>query len=307
MSARRPSTREAVACRLRRAAWGLSRRVPIIVVLGFAASLGAFAANPLEAQSRRTMTSERQVWDTSPLDVEIDYGAGRLELGPADSPTLYRMELEYDERAVEPTIEFNEARRTLRLGVRSVEGRGRRNVREGSSSSILLTREVPLDLDLEFGAGRAEIELGGLSLRNLTLATGASETRVSFGSTNVIAADQVRISAGAADLRVLGLGNARAREIRFMGGVGATVLDFGGAWSQDATASVEMGVGSVTLRLPRELGVRINRSSFLTSFTAPGMERDGNSYLTSNWGSALRHLTIDLSAALGSIQIEWID
>jgi hypothetical protein len=276
-------------------------------VLGVLTALGLAATNHLEAQSRRTMTSERQVWNTSPLEVEIDYGAGRLELAPADSPTLYRMQLEYDEQSVEPAVEFNEERRTLRLGVRSPEGRGNRNIREGSTAKIFLTREVPLDLDLEFGAGRASIELGGLSLRSLSLATGASETTVSFGAANAITADRVSISAGAAELRVLGLGNAKARDIRFKGGVGATVLDFSGSWSHDVTASVEMGIGSVTLRLPRDLGVRINRSSFLTSFSAPDMSREGSSYVSRNWGDATRNVTIDLSAALGAINIEWIN
>jgi len=110
-----------------------------------------------------------------------------------------------------------------------------------------------------------------------------------------------------ADLRVTGLGNARAGRIAFQGGVGATVLDFGGEWRRDATASVQMGVGSLTLRLPREQGVRISRTSFLTSFSAPGLERDGNSYVSANWESAPHRLTIDINAAMGSINVQWID
>lgn len=276
-------------------AWGM------IVIAGW------LPGSHADAQARRTMTSERQVWGTDPLDVEIDYGAGTLRVLPADSPTLYRIELNYVEGSVEPVVEYDEQRRTLELGVRSVERSRRSGMRDGSTATITLTREVPLDLDLDFGAGKADIQLGGISLRNLSIATGASETTVEFDRPNAIPAETVRISAGAADLRVIGLGNVNAQNIRFEGGVGATVLDFGGAWARSTTASVDMGIGSLTLRLPRDQGVRISRSSFLTSFSTPGLERRGDSYFSSNWESAANKITINVSAALGSVDIVWID
>jgi hypothetical protein len=272
-------------------------------VLGCAGAPGG-----AEAQTWRTTVSERQVWDRSPLQVEITYGAGTLRIHPADAPTLYRMEMSYDEETFTPRAEYDEEGRRLRLGTSDIilEGR-RRSGRERSEATIGLTREVPLDLSLEFGAGSASIELGGMNVQRVGLKTGASETRVNFSVPNAGRAERVGIEAGAADLRVVGLGNARAREISFQGGVGATVLDFGGAWDGDGVASVQMGVGSVTLRLPRSMGVRINRSSFLTSFSGPGLERDGNSYYSGNWQTAPHRLTIDISAALGAINVQWID
>jgi hypothetical protein len=259
-----------------------------------------------EAQTRR-MTSERQVWSTEPLKVDLQFGAGELEIVPAESPTLYRMELEYDERGFAPLVEFDEDSRHLRLGVRSPEDSRRTDIREGSDATIALTREVPLDLTMEIGAAEADIQLGGVSMRSLSFTTGASKTTVSFDAPNPITAERISIEAGAADLRVFGLGNARAERITFKGGVGGTVLDFSGEWNHSASATVEIGIGSVTLRLPRSQGIRINRSSFLTSFTAPGLERRDDAYFSANWQSAAHQLTIDLSAALGSIQIEWVD
>ncbi|MEX2571924.1 MAG: hypothetical protein WD737_11550 [Gemmatimonadota bacterium] len=275
-----------------------------LLVTGAGLVSGAHVA---DAQTWRTMTSARQVWETTPIDVRIQYGAGTLRIDPVGSPMLYELEIRYDEEIFEPIAEFDPDARTLRLGIESRERRRSMNLREGSTATIGLTREVPLDLRLEFGAGEAEIELGGIALERLSLSTGASETRVDFSNPNPIAAEQIRIEAGAADLRVTGLGNTRAARIEFQGGVGATVLDFSGDWQGDATASVQMGVGSVTLRLPRSQGIRLNRSSFLTSFSAPGLERQGDSYYSANWGTADQQLILDVSAALGSIDIEWID
>jgi hypothetical protein len=253
------------------------------------------------------MSSERQVWSTEPLNVHVQFGAGKIQIVPAESPTLYRMELEYDERGFAPLVEYDENRRRLRIGVKSPNESRRTNVRGGSTASISLTREVPLDLNMEIGAAEADIQLGGVSMRTLSFTTGASESTIRFDAPNPIVAERISIEAGAADLRVYGLGNARAERISFKGGVGGTVLDFSGEWGHNALASVEMGIGSVTLRLPRTQGIRINRSSFLTSFSAPGFERRGDGYFSANWQSAAHQLTIDVSAALGSVQIVWID
>lgn len=285
----------------------MRRTVAAITIWG-ALVLGALTvAGAAEAQTWRTMTSARQAWDREPVDVQVQYGAGTLNVGPADRQMLYTMEIRYDEEVFSPVAEYDAERRRLRLGVRGGEGRRRMNVRDGATATIGLGRDVPLDLNLEFGAGRADIQLGGVAIRRLSLSTGASETTVGFGEPNPQSAERLQIEAGAADLRVTGLGNARAERIEFKGGVGATLLDFGGSWDRSTSASVQMGVGSVTLRLPRSVGVRVDRNSFLTSFSAPGLERQGNSYVSANWDSAAHQLTIHISAALGSIDIQWID
>src|SRR5690606_20645951 len=98
-----------------------------------------------DAQTMRTMTSARQVWDREPLDLDIQYGAGTLRIDPAEPPYLYRMELRYDEEVFTPVVQYDQDDRRLRLGVRSPEGSRRLNVREGSRATIALTREVPLD------------------------------------------------------------------------------------------------------------------------------------------------------------------
>jgi hypothetical protein len=217
------------------------------------------------------------------------------------------MEMRYDKSDAEPISAYDGAQRRLRLGSRATEERrGRVNMKEGSRATISLTREAPLDLTLQFGAGEADIDLGGMRLRRLDLSTGASQTRLSFGAPNPIAAERVDIRSGAAELTVTGLGNLRAERLSFQGGVGATTLDFSGDWNRSATATVQMGVGSVTLRLPRGLGVRINRSTFLSSFDAPGLVKREGSYYSSDWDTAAHQLTLDLNAAFGSVSVEWI-
>lgn len=278
------------------------RTVPSIMVAA-TLLLGCTA----EAQDWRSVSSARQVLDRSPLDVQIQYGAGELRIEPAAAPMLYTMEMRYDERHFRPITTYSAADRTLKLGTEGREQRrGNINVREGGRATIGLTREVPLDLQLQFGAGEADLDLGGVSLRRLTISTGASETKVRFSERNPIAAQQVRMEAGAASLEVTGLANTRAERFTFQGGVGSTMLDFSGQWTRSATASVQMGIGSVILRVPRGVGVRVSRSSFLSSFDSEGLMKRGNSFYSADWDTAAHQLDISVNAAFGSIKIEWI-
>jgi hypothetical protein len=130
---------------------------------------------------------------------------------------------------------------------------------------------------------------------------------VSFTQPNRVAARRVKLEAGAAELHVNGLGNTRAQRFEFSGGMGETTLDFGGAWASSATAQVEMGVGSLRLRLPRSLGVKITKDSFLASFSPSGMVRRGDAWYSRGYDQARYRLDLSISAAMGSIDVEWID
>lgn len=267
-------------------------------------------AAPAHAQHMRSLTSARQVaGDERRLAVVVEYGAGELRVEPARGDLLYRMELRYDEEQVRPVMEYDRAAGRLKLGVESRDhGRGGgHRVNRGDHATVALSPRVPLALDLKFGAGTANVELGGLALERVEIATGASESHVSFGSPNLAAAGLVRVEAGAAEVHVTGIGNARARRFEFQGGLGDATLDFGGAWDHSGTASVQMGMGSVTLRLPRSLGVRVTKSSFLTSFDHGGMVKRGDAWFSRNYDQARYKLDIALDAALGSIDIVWMD
>jgi hypothetical protein len=279
-----------------------------------AVSLLALAACGHDAEARtreprmRGMTSARQLQGEKQLAVQVQYGAGRLHVLPTGGDLLYRLDLRYDEDQFRPVAEYDASAGRLRLGV---EGRDRRgghmNGMDDSRATVELSPSVPTDLELQFGAGEADVELGGMSLRDVTVQTGASQTSISFSKPNRVPAREVRVDAGAAELRASGLGNARAERYEFQGGMGQATLDFGGAWDHSATARVRMGVGSVRLRLPRSVGVRMTRTSFLSSFDPTGMVKRGNAWFSQNYDAAQYKLDIGIDAAVGSIDVDWID
>jgi hypothetical protein len=261
------------------------------------------------AQSWQEHTAAQQAAGEARLDVTVQYAAGRFELRPGPEGILYRMEMRYDEDATVPVTEYDREAGTLRLGLRGTRGtRGRSvNIREGGRAAVELSPAVPMDLKLEFGAAEAALELGGLSLERVDVATGASSSRIGFGAPNAVEADEVRLAVGAASMRATGLGNARAARYRVQSGVGETVLQFDGEWTRSAEARVEMGVGSMRLRFPRALGVRIERRGVLSSFEPAGMVRRGNAWYSEGWDEAEHRLTMSIESAIGSVDVSWID
>ena len=271
-------------------------------------ALLALSAGAAAAQDWRTTTIMRQATNEQALDVEIGYGAGELRVEPAQGRMLYQASVRYDANAFEPIAHYSNGR--LRLGVDGEHDDLDLPDYEGDETgrmSVRLGRGVPLDLDVEFGAAKAEIELGGLSVRRLEISTGASETRVLFSEPNPIPLERIGFDIGAASFTARGLGNANARHIALNGGVAEMVLDFSGAWTGNTHLEADFGLGSLTLRVPRNVGVHVNKETLLASFDAPRMSRDGNDYYSDNWRSASRRLTVDVSAAFGDISIEWIE
>lgn len=255
------------------------------------------------AQDWRDVTSFRQRSNETALDVNVSYGAGELFIAPGESGELYRVGIRYDSEVFEPVTKFSNGR--LEVGVEGTGNGVKLRKTKGGDMRLRLSPEVPLELDLHFGAVEADLELGGLHLARVDIETGASDTHVRFSEPNRMACERLEISMGAAAFEAEGLGNARCASVRVEGGVGDLTLDFSGAWSGDVRADVTIALGSVTLIVPENVGVRVDKDTFLADFSGSRFEkRDGLRY-SDNWETAEHRLTIDLEGAFGSFDVRW--
>jgi hypothetical protein len=276
--------------------------------LALAALTLAAGATSVSAQSMRTFTTFRQLHGETRLDADLDYRAGGLRIAPGRTGELYRMNASYDEDRYFPTSSYDAARGAVSLGLRPAGEGGlrvisRRQLRQ--DANVAFSPTVDLDLDLTLGAVQADIELGGLSLSELTMQAGASQAVIRFSSPNRSRCRAAEITAGAAELTLLGLGNSRCDRFELEGGMGKVTLDFGGAWTSSTQAEVKMAVGELTLRLPRNAGVRLTLDRFLASFDPAGLVRAGNGFQSPGYESAERRLDIQVTTAVGGVRVEW--
>jgi hypothetical protein len=234
--------------------------------------------------------------------VRVEYAAGRFEVRAGEEGRLYRVYLRYDENNLQPEVSYENGRLSI-----DVEGRsGRvRGGAEGARLRLLLPRSVPTDLRLEFGAVRADMDLGGIPLTGLRLATGASESMIRVSEPNRSTIERVQMEVGAARFEARQLGNLNASRIDVEAAVGDVTLDFSGEWRSDARVSVSMGLGALSLHFPSEVGVRVEKSGFLAPFNPQGLERRGDVWFSPGFEDARRKLTVELEATLGSIDLTW--
>jgi len=259
---------------------------------------------PEAAAQLRTVSMSRQLEDEDEVRVQVQYGAGEFSVRSMDAGLLYRMSLEYDEDRYEPVAEYED--HTLQVGIESIRnGFGRRN-RDGGRLDLELARGVPMDLDLEFGAVRAELDLGGLALTGLELSTGASESAIDVSEPSTASMEVARFEVGAAEFEARRLGNLNAARIEVDAGVGSITLWLDGEWRQDARVGIDMGLGSLELRVPEGLGLELRKDSFLTSLDSEGLVKRGDVYQSLDWDEAARRVTVDLDAAFGSVKVVWV-
>jgi hypothetical protein len=258
----------------------------------------------------RPFSTFRQLHGETRLSARIEFGAGSLRLEPGSPRELYRMDLSYDEDRFVPISDFDASSRSVLLGLRA---RGQGGVRVVSRNQLRQTARVAISprtdlaLDLSLGAVDADLELGGLRISDLDLKTGASRATVRFSRPNPIRCGRASFSAGAAEVEILALGNSRCEEIEFEGGVGQVVLDFSGASSSSARVRVKMAVGAITLRLPKKAGIRITMDKFLSSFEPAGLVRRNDAFVSTNYERAERRLDLDLTTAMGGVEVEWVE
>ena len=287
----------------------MTPRAAPLAVFSVAAVLLGSVGEMGQAQDYRTTSGSRQRRGESELNARVEFAVGDLRIAPGAAGTLYRFDLVYDAEHFDPVASYNAESHRLRVGVDG-HGHGNLNYRDRPRQQLdlNLSPATPLSLDLAFGAGTADVELGGLSLTDVAVKAGASETTVKVSEPNRVTCRVFTLEVGAIDLTTEKLGNARCERIELKSGAASVVLDLTGQWAEGTTTQVDIavGLGSVTLRLPESVGVEADVERFLVNFDRSGLLRRGPNYYSANWDSAKTKLRINLKAALGDISVEWV-
>jgi len=87
-------------------------------------------------------------------------------------------------------------------------------------------------------------------------------------------------------------------------GAGHGTLDLSGDWKRDLDVAVDTGAANVTVRLPGEVGVRVEVSTGPTVVNAPGLSKNGNVYTNAAYGVSEVTLHVNMDAGIGWINLE---
>jgi hypothetical protein len=215
----------------------------VLIALGAWFLIGAFVPRP--GPNEALVVPLDGAPDAS---IRIRFGAGELAAVRAAPGNLV------DGRFVGGVVLRRDGSRTLELSQDTSFGIPWLDRR--SDWTVGLSGEVPLDLRIETGAARARLDLSDLTVRNLELQTGASETRIRLP--RAAGATSVRAETGAASLVIevpagvgarissrMALGSTDVDEGRFpRDATGYASPDYATAANR-ADIHVQGGVGSV--------------------------------------------------------------
>jgi hypothetical protein len=171
---------------------------------------------------------------------------------------------------------------------------------------ITLSNSTPIKLDLHLGAGYGKIDMTGLQLKDVKLETGAAETVVMCNEPNPIVLETFRIDAGLSKFHAYNIGNTNFKNLYFEGGVGSYFFDFNGALRREAFIKMELGLGSMYMVIPKNIGASIRYDEgFLSTHSFEDFREVGDGkFISGNYYNSDGRLTISIESGLGSIQIK---
>ena len=207
---------------------------------------------------------------------------------------------------------------------------------EQHSSQVVETRDLKgaesVDVELHMGGGQLNVQGGSAHLLNADFHydrkwdnptvdyhvsgdKGVLEVRqpgesVSFGPTentwdlnfsnDVPMAVRVEMGAGQGNLR---LGDMNVRNLELQMGAGQVLLDLTGARKSDMNVDVKGGIGQITVRLPRDVGVKAHAAGGIGTVQAHGLKESGSEYTNDAYGKTPHKITMDIQGGIGEIEL----
>lgn len=220
-----------------------------------------------------------ELGDVDSVGVEIDFGAGELNVTGGASE-LMEADFTYNVDEIKPQVTYSGGDLTVRQGEARAGITSLFDLDEYRNEwDLSFNDDVPMDMTINLGAGRSDLVLGSLAL------------------------DKVVVNAGAGEVMLELTGAPSVSNLDFLMGAGQVTLDLTGGWQNDLDASIDGGVGELTLRLPDDAGVRVQVDRGIGQINTNGLSQDGDVYVNDAYETAEVRIRIDISAGVGQINL----
>ena len=130
---------------------------------------------------------------------------------------------------------------------------------------VYLPPNMAMEVKLNFGAARFDIDLGELTITRFELNTGAIKGRISC--TGRASVEAMELNVGAAKLTIEDLGNISPKLLDINCGVSNLTLSLNGDWSDTCDIHIATALSKITVKAPTELDIQLTTEGFLTGDT----------------------------------------
>jgi hypothetical protein len=215
--------------------------------------------------------------DADRVQVDVRMGTGELQID-GGAAELLEADFAYNIAEWKPEVTYTDGRLVVRQpDVERIPFSTKDSVRY--RWELKLNDGVPMDMELEFGAGDGEVNLGSLALDTLDVKLGAGNVSIDMSGNDTL--ERLELDMGAGNLD----------------------LDLRGAWTDDVYVNIQGGVGQIQLDIPTDIGVRVDATKGIGQINADGFRLDGGDYVNDAYGESDVTLNIVLQAGVGQINL----
>jgi hypothetical protein len=281
----------------------IRKLLPVLLVLALSTiACGFHVSIPINTVTPGPMVTDQinvPLPDTSQtVDLSLAFGAGTLKLQPG-ATALVSGTAKYNIADFKPAVTSSGS--TVRIEQGNWHLKGIPDLSNIKNEWDLSLGKQPLNLSIEAGAYKAEYELGGLALTNLTVKDGASDVKMNFATPNLAEMFLLSYETGASNVSITGLGNANFSSLTFHSGAGNFTLEFTGALKRNGSVNIETGVSNTTLVIPSGLPVQLTVDGGLSNVTYDSAwSKNGNLYTQAGSGP---QLTIVVHIGAGNLTL----
>ncbi|HLC05643.1 MAG TPA: toast rack family protein [Anaerolineales bacterium] len=234
----------------------------------------------------------------SAAGLHIAFAAGKLQLSGGGEELLTGTAT-YNVSDLKPVVEGSGASFRVRSG--EVEGFPATAMIDLVNTWELTLGPDPVDLTLELGAAKAEIDLGDVPVTQLTVKTGATDLELDFSSPNSVSMDSFTVAAGAARLDLRGLANANTNHMEISLGGGDLNLDFSGDLTEGLDVTIDGAAGNFTINVPQGTAASlITNGALISVHPETGWTSGGDGYIHEGRGPKIG---IRLTAGAGNVNL----
>lgn len=196
--------------------------------------------------------------------IVLDVRSAELEIVPGPAGEPIRLEADYDKASFDLEEKLTPQDDGGWLYELSFEPRGVKLLFGGRTQNrlrLVIPRGHPLDLVGKISVGRTEIDLGGLWLGRVDLELGVGDHFLEVSDPTPVPAESFRLESSVGEVEVSSLGNASPQTVEVEHSIGDLTLDLEGSWRRDATIDLQLSIGEMRVRLPRDVHVDLAQAS----------------------------------------------
>jgi hypothetical protein len=246
--------------------------------------VGVAGVSLCNALGDEVMTESRsvQLGGANTVVAKIELGVGDIEVGGGASELL-EAEFSYSPADWRPDVDYRVVEKDGELSVRQPSLTAEAGEDLHNAWELRFLDGVPISLEIELGAGDATLDLRTLELADLDLDLGAGDLSLVLDGADSLTRADLNLGAGKAE------------------------VDLTGEWSGDCYVRLNLGAGSTTLRLPGNVGVRVDADVGIGDVSASGLSRQNDAYVNAAYGESPFTVDVVTAVGVGEIALEVVE